>query len=202
MTSFKVTKVALVATMLVSPLAVVALDEAERDRWLQPERVMDTVGLRPGMTVGEIGAGRGYFTVKLARRVGSRGRVLANDIDGGALRVLTARLEDERLGNVDIIHGEVEDPRLPESTLDMVFLVYALHDLDRPLALLRNLSSSLVPTGLVVVLDQDPGVTGDPHFLSAGRVRDLFLETGYEEVPVEDFLERDLLLVFRLADSG
>ncbi len=182
-------------------LAAVAWNESERDRWLQPERVMDAVGLRPGMTVGEVGAGRGYFTVKLARRVGPRGRVLANDIDDGALRALAARCADEGLGNVEVIHGEVEDPRLPATALDLVFLVYSLHDVDRPVALLRNLAPSLVAGGLVVVLDEDPEVTGDRHFLAAGRIRGLLAQAGYEEVPTEDFLERDLLLVFRVADG-
>jgi len=82
----------------------------------------------------------------------------------------------------------------------MVFLVYTLHDLDQPLALLRNLAPSLVSTGSIVVLDQDPEVTRDHHFLPAERIHTLFAEAGYEEVPVEDFLERDLLLVFRPAD--
>ena len=176
-----------------------ALDEAGRDDRLQPERVMGAVGVRPGMVVGEVGAGRGYFTVKLARRVGPEGRVYANDIDARALAALGHRCRDEDITNVVTVEGAEDDPLLPERSLEIVFLVYSLHDISRPVALLRNLASSLARGAVVVVLDEDPDVTGDDHFLPRRRVLELFAEAGYERVPLDDFLERDLLLAFRAA---
>jgi len=176
-----------------------AHDEAGRDLRLQPDRVMDAVGVRRGMVVGEVGAGRGYFTVKLARRVGPHGRVFANDIDGHALAALAQRCDEEDLHNVVTVEGEVDDPQLPGRALEVAFLVYALHDFTHPEEMLRNLAPSLAPGAVVVVLDEDPEATGHHHFLVRERVLELFSEAGYEQVPLEDFLERDLLLAFRAA---
>ena len=172
--------------------------EAERDRGLQPDRVLRAVGVEPGMTLGEIGAGRGYFTVKLARAVGPTGRVLANDIDSGALAALEDRCRREQLENVETVLGETADPLLPERALDMVFMVYAFHDIHHQVVLLERLAPSLRPDATVVVLDEDPEVTGDHHFLATDTIVDRFHQAGYERVPVDDFLERDVLLVFRL----
>jgi ubiquinone/menaquinone biosynthesis C-methylase UbiE len=172
--------------------------EATRDRRLQPDRVMDAVGLRAGMVVGEAGAGKGYFTVKLARRVGPEGRVYANDISKSSLDALEERCEEEGIANVTTILGEVEDPLFPDATLDIVFMVYALHDFDRPVAFLDNLEPDLKPGATLVVLDQDPAATGDDHFLERERLVEIFGGAGYELVRCEDFLERDLLCVFRV----
>jgi ubiquinone/menaquinone biosynthesis C-methylase UbiE len=179
-------------------VSAAACSEADRDRWLQPDRVIQIVGVEPGMTLGEIGAGRGYFTVKLARAVGPTGRVLANDIDSGALSDLEDRCLREDLHNVETVLGEKTDPLLPDRALDMVFMVYSFHDIKKRVDLLENLAPSLRTGATVVVLDQDPEVTGDDHFLETGTIIRLFREAGYERVPADDFLERDLLLVFRL----
>ena len=185
--------------MLFCWVSTAACSEADRDRWLQPDRVIRAVGVEPGMTLGEIGAGRGYFTVKLARAVGSTGRVLANDIDSGALAALENRCRREDLQNVETVLGENVDPLLPDRALDMVFMVYAFHDIDEQVALLENLARSLRTGATVVVLDEDAEVTGDDHFLATGTIIRLFRRAGYERVPVDDFLERDVLLVFRLS---
>jgi ubiquinone/menaquinone biosynthesis C-methylase UbiE len=190
---------ALACASLILAIPASGIEEEERDRQLKPERVMDAVGVRPGMVVGEVGAGRGYFTVKLARRVGPDGRVFANDIDSDALAELELRCQVENLHNVLTVEGEVDDPLLPERTLEVVFLVYTLHHIAHPVALLRNLERSLAEGALVVVLDEDPGATGNRHFLSRKEVRELFVEVGYEEIPLEEFHERDLLLAFRVA---
>jgi ubiquinone/menaquinone biosynthesis C-methylase UbiE len=192
--------VALTLTSVVSPIDR-AGREARRDRHLQPDRVLDAVGLGPGMTVGEVGAGRGYFTLKLARRVGAGGRVWANDIDGDALDELRRRCAGASLANVTTVIGQIDDPQLPRAALDMVFIVYALHDFEKPVAVLRHLGPSLKPGATVVVLDQDPEVTGSDHFLPSSRIAELFAEAGYEPVAVHGFLERDLLLVFRLGEK-
>ena len=191
----------LVAVAVVAALVVVApagaTEDSRRDARLQPERVLDAVGIRPGMVVGEAGAGRGYFTFKLARRVGASGRVYANDIDRTALDHVRQVCRDEAIGNVETVVGEVEDPLFPVAGLEVVVMVYALHDFSRPVAFLQNLKKYLKPGGTVVILDQDPDATGDHHFLTRERLVELFTESGYELARDERFLEKDLLLVFR-----
>lgn len=194
----------LAAVLVLAPFLgttfVLARENSRRDARLQPERVMDAVGVRPGMVIGEAGAGRGYFTFKLARRVGESGTVYANDIDKDVLDEVEDRCRTEGIQNIHTILGEVEDPLFPVGALDMAFLVYALHDFDEPVAFLENLERYLKPGATVVVLDQDPDVTGEhDHFLTGERVRELFRQGGYELAGEETFLERDMVIVFRAA---
>jgi len=186
-----------VAVVLAVVTPARATEDSRRDARLQPERVMDAIGIRPGMVVGEAGAGRGYFTFKLARRVGASGKVYANDIDRAALDHVRQVCRDEDIGNVETVVGEVEDPLFPVAGLEVVMMVYAIHDFARPAAFLRNLKRYLKPGGTVVVLDQDPDASGDHHFLTRERLVALFAESGYDLAGDERFLERDLLLVFR-----
>lgn len=173
--------------------------ESDRDRWQQPERVMDAIGVKPGMVIGEAGAGTGYFTFKLARRVGETGMVYANDIVERALRQLKDRADREGFKNIKTIVGEVDDPLFPENALDMVMMVYAIHDFERPVAFLENLKRYLKPGASVVILDQDPKKTGDRgHFLTFEKLNDIFEKAGYEFVRNENFLSRDLLCIFRI----
>jgi ubiquinone/menaquinone biosynthesis C-methylase UbiE len=187
----------LAAAALVVSAPARAADDDSRDERLQPERVMDAIGVRPGMVVGEAGAGRGYFTFKLSRRVGPGGRVYANDIDEDALGHVRKVCRDEGIANVETVVGEVDDPRFPVTGLEMVVMVYALHDFSRPVPFLQNLKKYLARGGTVAILDQDPGASGNSHFMSRERYLELFAESGYELARDERFLERDMLLVFR-----
>ena len=189
---------AVVAT-LVAVAAAAATEDARRDARLQPEKVMDVIGIRPGMIVGEAGAGRGYFTFKLARRVGASGRVYANDIDRDALDHVRRSCRDEGIVNVETVVGEIEDPLFPATGLEVVVMVYALHDFSRPVAFLQNLRRYLAPGGRVAILDQDPELSGSSHFLTRERLVELFTEAGYVLTRDERFLEQDLLLLFRPA---
>ena len=101
----------------------------------EAQKVMDLAEIKPGMTVADIGAGEGYYTVRLAERVGPKGRVLAQDIDREALDRLGRRVERERLDNVSIKPGERDDPRLPENSFDRIFLVHMYHEVPRTLCL-------------------------------------------------------------------
>lgn len=129
--------------------------EADRDDRNEASTVMDLAGVKPGMSVADIGAGEGYYTVRLAERVGAKGRVLAQDIDGDALRRLGARVEKDRLDNVSIKPGAADDPRLPERSFDRVFLVHMYHEVAEPYAFLWRIWPSLKPGGKVVVVDVD-----------------------------------------------
>lgn len=129
--------------------------EQARDDRNEASTVMDLAQLRPGMTVADIGAGEGYYTVRLAERVGGDGRVLAQDIDRDALVRLGSRVERERLDNVSIKLGAEDDPRLPANSFDRIFMVHMYHEVGEPYAFLWRLRPALREGGQVIVVDVD-----------------------------------------------
>ena len=130
-------------------------EEGIRDDRREAATVMDLAQIRPGMTVADIGAGEGYYTVRLAERVGSEGRVLAQDIDAAALRRLATRVERERLDNVSVKRGAEDDPGLPASSFDRIFLVHMYHEVAEPYAFLWRMRPALREGGQVIVVDSD-----------------------------------------------
>ena len=131
------------------------LTEVQRDTVKEAQVVMDLANIQPGMTVADIGAGNGYYTIRLAERVGPKGRVLAQDIDADALHRLGLRVERERLDNVSIKLGSPDDPNLPEASFDRIFLVHMYHEVSEPYAFLWRLRPALRPNGKVIVVDTD-----------------------------------------------
>ena len=129
--------------------------EDERDNLGEAKVVMDLAAIGAGTTVADIGAGEGYYTMRLAERVGKNGRVLAQDIDPEAVRGLGARVERERLDNVSIKLGAADDPRLPANSFDRVFLVHMYHEVSEPYAFLWRLRPALKPGGQVIVVEVD-----------------------------------------------
>jgi ubiquinone/menaquinone biosynthesis C-methylase UbiE len=129
--------------------------EDQRDNLGEAQVVMDLAQIGAGTTVADIGAGEGYYTVRLAERVGARGRVLAVDIDQGAIQRLGARVERERLDNVSIKLGTPDDPRLPPSSFDRIFLVHMYHEVSEPYAFLWHLRPGLKQGGQVIVVDTE-----------------------------------------------
>ena len=129
--------------------------EQARDDRNEANTVMDLANIAPGMTVADIGAGEGYYTVRLADRVGADGRVLAQDIDQDALRRLGSRVEEERLDNVSIKLGNGDDPRLPANSFDRIFMVHMYHEVTEPYAFLWRLRPALREGGQVIVVDVD-----------------------------------------------
>jgi SAM-dependent methyltransferase len=130
-------------------------NEAARDEAGEAKFVMDWAGIQPGTTVADIGAGEGYYTIRLAERVGAKGRVLAQDINRGALDRLGERVTRERLDNVAIKEGALDDPRLPENSFDRVFMVHMYHEVGEPYAFLWRLRPALAKGGQVIVVDRD-----------------------------------------------
>ena len=157
--------------------------EEARDDRREAETVMDLAGIAPGSTVADIGAGEGYYTVRLAERVGEAGRVLANDIDADALRRLGDRVERERLDNVAIVLGRPDDPRLPRASFDRVFLVHMYHEVTEPYAFLWRLRPALNPGGRVIVVDVDR--PADQHGIAPQLLFCEFERVGYRLVTFE-----------------
>ena len=129
--------------------------EDARDRAGEAEQVMQLAGVKPGMSVADVGAGEGYYTVRLARVVGPKGRVLAEDILPVVRDQLSDRVQRERLDNVGVKLGTVDNPMLPAASFDRVFLVHMYHEVASPYAFLWHLLEGVKPDGLVVVVDSD-----------------------------------------------
>jgi ubiquinone/menaquinone biosynthesis C-methylase UbiE len=172
--------------------------EARANQYQPPEQVMDAIGVKAGMVVAEVGAGRGRYVVRMAVRVGETGRVYANDIDEEKLEYLRLRCERDDITNVETILGEVEDPLLPDGALDLVYLINTYHDLDNPVEMMRNIKPALKPGGLLVVIEHDSEKSTSTHHRIEQEVLFAQLEeAGYEVVRVETFLERDNINIFR-----
>lgn len=162
--------------------------EDARDRVGEAEAVIAFAGVALGMSVADIGAGEGYYTVRLSRVVGPRGRVLAEDIVPAVRDRLALRVQRENLDNVFVRLGLPEDPKLPAGGFDRIFLVHVYHEVERPYEFLWHLRQGLKPEGLVVVVDADrpikrhgtPPMLLDCEFASVGleRVREAPLEAS------------------------
>jgi protein-L-isoaspartate O-methyltransferase len=129
--------------------------EDARDRLGEAEQVMQLAGVKAGMSVADVGAGQGYYTVRLARVVGRTGRVLAEDIVPQVRDSLGERVERERLDNVAVKLGTPDDPMLPVQSFDRVFLVHMYHEVASPYAFLWHLREGVKPDGLVILVDAD-----------------------------------------------
>lgn len=130
--------------------------EQERDNRNEAQTVMDLAAIAPGMRVADIGAGEGYYTVRLAERVGAKGRVVAEDIDRDAMGRLANRVEKDKLANVYTQLGTVDDPKLPaDGSFDRIFMVHMYHEVSEPYAFLWRLRPVLKAGGQLIVVDID-----------------------------------------------
>ncbi len=129
--------------------------EDARDRLGESEQVMKLAGVRAGMSVADVGAGEGYYTVRLSPVVGPKGRVLAEDIVADARDALSDRVQRDQLDNVAVKLGAPDDPMLPRGSFDRIFLVHMYHEVQSPYAFLWHLRDGLKPNGLVIVVDAD-----------------------------------------------
>ncbi len=125
-----------------------------------PGQVMDIIGLRVGMAVAEIGAGRGRYVVHLADRVGPGGKVYAEDIDAGALRHLEDRCRRGGFTNVEAILGDLSDPKLPPGKLDLIFVISSYHHFGDPVALMQKARPALKPNGRLAIAEWFPEPSG------------------------------------------
>jgi SAM-dependent methyltransferase len=165
-----------------------------------PLKIMDAIGAAPGKVIGEIGAGTGRVTMWLAERVGKSGKIYANDIDKENLEHLRERADRAALQNVEIILGDVEDPKLPVGALDIAFMINVYHHLDQPLPLLRNIVPCLKPDGVLAIVECDPDKTdwGEKEGCHQKRVMVKELkEAGFEVVRVDTFLNEDNIYIGR-----
>ncbi|UVO52540.1 class I SAM-dependent methyltransferase [Sphingomonas sp. SUN019] len=170
------------------PVASIVSDrwsnEEARDRLNEAGLVMAKAAIRPGMTVADIGAGEGYYTVRLAQKVGADGRVLAEDIMPAVRDALAERVARERLENVSVKLGTPADPKLPEGSFDRIFMVHMYHEIAQPYEFLWRMRPSLRPDGLVVVVDADRP-TRD-HGTPPELLKCEFAAVGYQRVATDE----------------
>jgi ubiquinone/menaquinone biosynthesis C-methylase UbiE len=182
-------------TRLFRPEDLGQLEPPDRDEWQRPDRIMDVLGVGDGSVVADLGAGNGYFTIRLAKRVGPNGTVFAEDIQRQMIEAITRRVDKIGLKNVITVRGTATDPRLPKP-VDAVLIVGAYPEMAQPIVLLRNVAKSLKPKGLIGIVDfkKDGGGPGPPmedrpdpevvigHARAAGlvlRSRETFLRYQY-----------------------
>ena len=174
--------------------------EDARDRAGEAEEVMELAGVKPGMSVADVGAGEGYYTVRLARVVGAKGRVLADDIIPEVRDELSDRVQRERLDNVAVKLGTAENPMLPASSFDRVFLVHMYHEVASPYAFLWHLREGVKPSGLIVVVDSDRPVK--QHGMPPAELKCEFAALGLRPTKYSVLTGGDVYLMsFRLAGA-
>jgi ubiquinone/menaquinone biosynthesis C-methylase UbiE len=172
----------------------------ERETEEAPGAALDAIGIRKGSVVADIGAGAGYFTWRLAERVGPEGTVYANDIQPGMLELLKKNIAERGLHNVKTVLGKTDDPRLPAGKIDLILLVDVYHEFSEPRKMLRSMRESLAPGGRLVLLEyrrEDPKVPIRPeHKMSVPQVKAEIEPEGYRFETSLETLPRQHILIF------
>ena len=154
--------------------------EAARDAAGEAEKTIDLLPLANGVAVADIGAGDGYFTTRLARRLGETGDVIATDVTSEYLEGLKQRIAQEGLTNVSFVLGGYDDPRLPPESVDIALMVRMYHEIEQPYAFLWRLRSALKPGGVVAVSERDRPTVN--HGIPPALLKCEFEAVGYEQV--------------------
>jgi ubiquinone/menaquinone biosynthesis C-methylase UbiE len=174
--------------------------EPVRDSKKEADAVMRAAGVAKGMTVADIGAGEGYYTIRLASRVGPAGRVLAEDIVPAYHDALATRVLHDKLDNVSVTLGRPNDPGLPPGSFDRVFMVHMYHEMDQPYAVLWHLRPSLKAGGQIVVIDADRPT--DAHGTPPALLDCEFRAVGYRLVRRETMPQADGYLALYAANGA
>jgi ubiquinone/menaquinone biosynthesis C-methylase UbiE len=179
-------------------------NEARLNGLQPPDLVMDAIGLKPGMTVAEIGAGRGRYVVHLAVRVGETGRVYAEDIDAPSLKHLESRCRNGGLRNVQTILGEVLDPKLPAGEFDLIFVISSYHHFEDPVVLMRNARPALKPDGRLAIAEWLPRGEDTEETTTPEDMEAQMKAAGYTLERIDKQLEanRIYIYLFRLGERN
>jgi ubiquinone/menaquinone biosynthesis C-methylase UbiE len=173
----------------------------EREDEEKPDLALKLIGVPKGSVVGDIGAGAGYLTWRLAALTGPTGKVYANDIQPEMLELLERNMRQRKLTNVESVLGTYDDPKLPADSLDLVILVDVYHEFSEPQKMLRHIRESLKPDGRLVLLEyraEDPAVPIRPeHKMSVAQVRMELEPEGFHMDRVLEDLPRQHILIFK-----
>ena len=176
------------------------LDAPDRDLWQRPDQIMDAMGIADASKVADIGAGSGWFTIRLARRVGPQGVVYAEDVQQEMINAISRRVKREGLANVHPVLGLKNDPRLPAHALDAILVVDAYHEVEDRVAMLSSLARALKPQGRIGVVDfkldgTGPGPAPEERVSPDVVVKDA-KEAGLRLIRNESFLPFQYFLIF------
>jgi ubiquinone/menaquinone biosynthesis C-methylase UbiE len=176
------------------------LIRASREEEEQPEAMLDALKIAPGSTVADVGAGVGYTSLRMARRVGPKGRVLATDIQPQMLQMLVSNARTADVKNIRPIRSTATDPKLPEGGVDLILMVDVYHECTHPEATLQGLRKALKPGGRLVLVEfrgEDPDVPIKPeHKMTFAQVRREIEPQGFTFKEKFDFLPWQHIIVF------
>jgi ubiquinone/menaquinone biosynthesis C-methylase UbiE len=177
------------------------LERSEREREEQPDKALDLIGIAPGMTVADVGAGTGYMSLRIAKRVGPTGKVYANDIQPQMLERLSENARNANLDNVETVLGSEADAKLPHDKMDVVLMVDVYHELARPEEMLQSIRRALKPNGRLVLIEykkEDPTVPIRPdHKMSLADIKTEVEAEGYKLDKVIEALPRQHIVIFK-----
>jgi len=181
------------------------LERPERAAREQPERVLDMLGIAKGATVADVGAGTGYFTVRLSQRVGANGNVLATELQPEMLRLLDTRLSRDKLSNVRLIRGTEDRVMLPERCCDLVLMVDVYHELTDPPGVMAGVRRALKETGRLVLVEykaEDPNIPIKPeHKMTLAQIRKELEALGFAFVESREELPDQRVVIFVRDDA-
>jgi ubiquinone/menaquinone biosynthesis C-methylase UbiE len=179
------------------------LNRPERAQEENPDGALDALAIRAGMVVADVGAGTGYMSLRLARRVGTSGKVYANDIQPEMLRRLRENAAKAGLANIETVQGEEADPKLPADRMDLVLLVDVYHEFSKPRQMIDKIRESLKPDGRLVLLEyrkEDPNVPiREEHKMTVGEVKAELEPQGFVLSKVIETLPRQHILILTKA---
>lgn len=177
------------------------LDRPEREWEENPGKALDALELKRGMVVADVGAGTGYFTIRMARRVGPEGKVYASDLQEAMLKRLARNTAREKIRNVQTVEATELDPGLPPNAVDLILMVDVYHEFSHPQEMLRKMRASLKPGGRLVLIEyrkEDPAVPIRPeHKMSVEEAKAEVEAEGFHLAETIGVLPRQHILVFR-----
>jgi ubiquinone/menaquinone biosynthesis C-methylase UbiE len=179
------------------------LNRPEREKEENPEGALDALALKPGMVVADVGAGTGYMSLRMAKRVGPSGKVYANDLQPEMLRRLRENAAKAGITNIETVQGEEADPKLPAGRMDLVLLVDVYHEFSKPREMIDKIRESLKPTGRLVLLEyrkEDPKVPiREEHKMTVAEVKAELEPQGLVLSQVIETLPRQHILILTKA---
>jgi ubiquinone/menaquinone biosynthesis C-methylase UbiE len=180
-------------------------ESPERAAWQKPDEVVAALGVKPGMTMADIGAGTGYFARRFAQAIGPTGSVFAVDLEPNMLVYMRHRAEQDGQANLIPVLASQDDPRLPDGATELIFVCDTWHHISDRVNYARRLQQDLSPGGRVVIVDFLPGElpVGPPPEakLSAEQVKAEFAQAGYQLAASLDFLDYQYVLIFKVVSQ-
>jgi ubiquinone/menaquinone biosynthesis C-methylase UbiE len=177
------------------------LERSQREAEEMPEAALNAIGIQKGMTIADVGAGVGYFSIRMAQRVGATGRIYANDVQPEMLTLLKERAMNAKVTNIVPVLGTESDPKLPAKTMDLILLVDVYHEFSQPQIMLQKLRLALKDDGRLVLVEfrkEDPHIPiRSEHKMSVEEVKAEVIPEGFRLDKLLKDLPRQHIFVFR-----